>query len=164
WSAAASSRRRIIPSCSRPASPRSTAPAPTSPWPPAKSSASSRRSAWRREPPPQPPPVPRERKRTELCPSPAQRGREGPAIAGGWGLLRRQPTLWPRHRRAVINHLRMAVLFLIVFIDLVGFGVVIPLLPYYALRFDASPLTVTSMMACYSLAQFVASPLLGRLS
>ena len=37
----------------------------------------------------------------------------------------------------------MAILFLIVFIDLVGFGVVIPLLPYYALRFDASPLAVT---------------------
>jgi MFS transporter, DHA1 family, tetracycline resistance protein len=58
----------------------------------------------------------------------------------------------------------MPVLFLIVFIDLVGFGVVIPLLPYYALRFDASPLAVTTMMASYSLAQFVASPILGRLS
>ncbi len=58
----------------------------------------------------------------------------------------------------------MPILFLIVFIDLVGFGVVIPLLPYYALHFDASPFEVTTMMACYSLAQFVASPLLGRLS
>ncbi len=58
----------------------------------------------------------------------------------------------------------MAILFLIVFIDLVGFGVVIPLLPYYALHFNASPLQVTSMMACYSLAQFFSSPLLGRLS
>ena len=58
----------------------------------------------------------------------------------------------------------MALLFLIVFIDLVGFGVVIPLLPYYALRFAASPLEVTTMMACYSLAQFFFSPLLGRVS
>jgi DHA1 family tetracycline resistance protein-like MFS transporter len=58
----------------------------------------------------------------------------------------------------------MPVLFLIVFIDLVGFGVVIPLLPYYALRFDASPFAVTTMMACYSLAQFISSPILGRLS
>jgi MFS transporter, DHA1 family, tetracycline resistance protein len=58
----------------------------------------------------------------------------------------------------------MSVLFFIVFIDLVGFGVVIPLLPYYALHFDASPLAVTSLMACYSLAQFVSSPILGRLS
>jgi len=58
----------------------------------------------------------------------------------------------------------MAVLFLIVFVDLVGFGVVIPLLPYYALRFDATPLEVTSLMACYSFAQFFSSPILGRLS
>ncbi len=58
----------------------------------------------------------------------------------------------------------MAILFLIVFIDLVGFGVVIPLLPYYALHFSASPLEVTSLMACYSLAQFFSSPFLGRLS
>ncbi len=58
----------------------------------------------------------------------------------------------------------MGVLFLIVFVDLVGFGVVIPLLPYYALRFDASPVAVTMLMACYSLAQFVAAPMLGRLS
>jgi DHA1 family tetracycline resistance protein-like MFS transporter len=58
----------------------------------------------------------------------------------------------------------MAILFLIVFIDLVGFGVVIPLLPFYGVRFGASPAEVTWMMACYSLAQFFCSPLLGRLS
>ena len=58
----------------------------------------------------------------------------------------------------------MAVLFLIVFIDLVGFGVVIPLLPYYALHFNATPFEVTAMMACYSLAQFFSSPFWGRLS
>ncbi len=58
----------------------------------------------------------------------------------------------------------MGSLFCIVFIDLVGFGVVIPLLPYYGLTFHASPFEVTAMMACYSVAQFVTSPLLGRLS
>ena len=58
----------------------------------------------------------------------------------------------------------MGTLFFIVFIDLVGFGVVIPLLPYYALEFHATPFEVTTMMACYSLAQFFASPLLGHLS
>jgi DHA1 family tetracycline resistance protein-like MFS transporter len=58
----------------------------------------------------------------------------------------------------------MGLLFLIVFIDLVGFGVVIPLLPFYGLHFGATPAEVTWMMACYSLAQFFASPLLGRLS
>jgi multidrug resistance protein len=55
-------------------------------------------------------------------------------------------------------------LFFIVFIDLVGFGVVIPLLPYYGLAFHATPFEITSMMACYSLAQFFASPLLGMIS
>src|SRR5215469_17707206 len=58
----------------------------------------------------------------------------------------------------------MAILLLIIFIDLVGFGVVIPLLPYYALNFHATPLEVTSMMACYSFAQFFSSPILGRIS
>lgn len=58
----------------------------------------------------------------------------------------------------------MAILFLIVFVDLVGFGIVIPLLPYYALHFQATPLEVTTMMACYSFAQFFASPFWGRLS
>ena len=58
----------------------------------------------------------------------------------------------------------MAILFLIVFIDLVGFGVVIPLLPFYGIHFGATPAEITWMMACYSLAQFFFSPLLGRLS
>ena len=58
----------------------------------------------------------------------------------------------------------MVILFLIVFIDLVGFGVIIPLLPFYGVHFGATPTEVTWMMACYSLAQFFFSPLLGRLS
>jgi DHA1 family tetracycline resistance protein-like MFS transporter len=58
----------------------------------------------------------------------------------------------------------MAILLLIVFTDLLGFGVVIPLLPFYGLHFGASPAEVTWMMGCYSAAQFFASPLLGRLS
>jgi len=58
----------------------------------------------------------------------------------------------------------MPILFLIVFIDLVGFGVVIPLLPFYGLHFGATPAEVTWMLACYSLAQFFFSPVLGRLS
>ena len=58
----------------------------------------------------------------------------------------------------------MAVLFLIVFTDLLGFGVVIPQLPFYGLHFGLSGFAVTSMLACYSVAQFLSSPLLGRLS
>jgi DHA1 family tetracycline resistance protein-like MFS transporter len=55
-------------------------------------------------------------------------------------------------------------LFLIVFVDLVGFGLVIPLLPFYAVRFAASPQEVTALLAIYSLAQLVTAPLWGRLS
>lgn len=71
-------------------------------------------------------------------------------------LLNPRPTryLWPE----------MTILFFIVFIDLIGFGMIIPLLPYYGLHFRASPIEVTLLMGCYSFAQFFSSPLLGRLS
>ena len=58
----------------------------------------------------------------------------------------------------------MPILFLIVFIDLVGFGLVIPLLPFYAERFAASPLQMTLLFATYSLMSMVAAPLWGRIS
>jgi DHA1 family tetracycline resistance protein-like MFS transporter len=58
----------------------------------------------------------------------------------------------------------MAILFFIVFIDLLGFGVMIPQLPFYGLHFGLNGFGVATMLACYSVAQFVSSPLLGRLS
>jgi MFS transporter, DHA1 family, tetracycline resistance protein len=58
----------------------------------------------------------------------------------------------------------MPTLFLIVFVDLVGFGLVIPLLPFYALRFTTSPREVTLLLAVYSLMQLFTAPLWGRLS
>jgi len=58
----------------------------------------------------------------------------------------------------------MPTLFLIVFIDLVGFGLVIPLLPFYAERFAASPLQMTMLFATYSLMSMITAPLWGRLS
>src|ERR1700722_6650817 len=58
----------------------------------------------------------------------------------------------------------MATLFLIVFVDLVGFGLVIPLLPFYAERFTASPLQMTTLFATYYLLSMVTAPLWGRLS
>jgi DHA1 family tetracycline resistance protein-like MFS transporter len=56
------------------------------------------------------------------------------------------------------------VLFFTVFIHLLGFGIIIPLLPYYAERFGASGLTVGLLTTSFSLAQFLFSPLWGRLS
>lgn len=58
----------------------------------------------------------------------------------------------------------MLILFLIVFIDLVGFGIIIPLLPFYAEFHQASPAMVGLVMATYSFAQFLAAPFWGRLS
>ena len=48
--------------------------------------------------------------------------------------------------------------------DLVGFGIVIPLLTFYAEDYGASPVEVTLLMAVYSFAQFFFAPIWGRLS
>lgn len=53
---------------------------------------------------------------------------------------------------------------LTVFLDLVGFGIVIPLLSFYAETHGATPLQVTLLMASYSLAQFLMAPVWGALS
>ncbi|MEK9672844.1 MAG: MFS transporter [Rhodospirillaceae bacterium] len=58
----------------------------------------------------------------------------------------------------------MLALFLIIVVDLIGFGIIIPLLPFYGEHFKATPETVGLLMATYSFAQFFAAPLWGRLS
>lgn len=58
----------------------------------------------------------------------------------------------------------MAVLFLVVFVDLVGFGLLIPLLPFYVQRTGVGPELITLVLGLYSLAQFFAAPVWGRLS
>lgn len=58
----------------------------------------------------------------------------------------------------------LLVLFLIVFIDLLGFGMVIPLLPYYADKYGAKGVTVGMIVAIYSFMQFFFAPVWGRLS
>src|SRR5438552_7663729 len=55
-------------------------------------------------------------------------------------------------------------LFLIVLTDLLGFGVILPLLPFYARAFHASDFQVTILFSVFSICQFVGSPLLGLLS
>src|SRR5919202_2813202 len=60
----------------------------------------------------------------------------------------------------------LLVIFIAVFIDLVGFGIVIPVLPFYVegTRFNASPRAVGLLFASYSIMQLVFTPILGRLS
>jgi len=55
-------------------------------------------------------------------------------------------------------------IFIVVFVDLLGFSIVLPLLPYYASSFHASPQTIGFLVASYSICQFIASPILGDLS
>src|SRR5260370_40664027 len=56
------------------------------------------------------------------------------------------------------------IVFLTVFIDLIGFGIVIPLLPIYAKNFQASGWEIGALMSAFSLMQFIFAPQLGRLS
>src|SRR4026208_913911 len=60
----------------------------------------------------------------------------------------------------------LVVIFTTVFIDLLGFGIVIPVLPYYAegTQFNGTPRTVGLLFASYSIMQLIFSPVLGRLS
>jgi len=57
-----------------------------------------------------------------------------------------------------------AVLFVTAFIDLMGFGIVIPLLPIYAERWSATPFEAGALIAVYSLMQLVFAPVWGRIS
>ncbi|NOS69351.1 MAG: MFS transporter [Verrucomicrobia bacterium] len=56
------------------------------------------------------------------------------------------------------------VVWLTVFIDLVGFGIVVPLVPVFAKRFDATSYTIGLVLASFSLLQFVFAPVWGKLS
>lgn len=60
----------------------------------------------------------------------------------------------------------LLVIFITVFIDLIGFGIVIPVLPFYVegTSFNASPRVVGLLFASYSIMQLIFTPILGRLS
>ncbi|WP_375773356.1 MFS transporter [Archangium gephyra] len=54
--------------------------------------------------------------------------------------------------------------FVTVFLDLVGFGIVIPLLPFYVQSMGGSELTVGVLLGSFSFTQLLATPVLGRFS
>jgi MFS transporter, DHA1 family, tetracycline resistance protein len=68
------------------------------------------------------------------------------------------PELPGGHARA------LATVWFTLFLDLVSFGIVIPVLPFYATHFGAAAWMVTLLSTGYSAAQFVMAPVLGRLS
>src|SRR5438105_15458217 len=59
---------------------------------------------------------------------------------------------------------RVGVIFFTVLIDLIGFGIVMPILPFYAQRFGAGGLAYGAVLGVSSFTQFVATALLGKLS
>lgn len=54
--------------------------------------------------------------------------------------------------------------FLVVLVDLIGFGIVLPLLPFYAGEFNATPLMIGFLYSIYSIAQLIFSPIWGSYS
>ena len=58
----------------------------------------------------------------------------------------------------------LVIIFVTVFIDLLGFGIIIPLLPFYAESFGASAFTIGLLGTSFSLMQFLFSPIWGRWS
>jgi len=59
---------------------------------------------------------------------------------------------------------QLSVLIAVNCIDMIGFAIVLPLLPFYALEMNATPIVVGFMIAGFSIAQLIASPLWGRVS
>ncbi len=58
----------------------------------------------------------------------------------------------------------LLVIFLTILVNLIGFGIIIPLLPFYAETFGASPFAIGLLFASFSVCQLIASPLLGHWS
>ena len=63
-----------------------------------------------------------------------------------------------------MKNTRLLTIFFIVFIDLLGFSLILPLLPYYADTYGATPTVIGLLVASYAAAQLIGAPLLGRWS
>ena len=63
-----------------------------------------------------------------------------------------------------MNRKSLFSILLVVFIDLLGFSLILPLLPYYAETFNATKFQTGLLIAVYALMQLIGAPILGRLS
>jgi DHA1 family tetracycline resistance protein-like MFS transporter len=63
-----------------------------------------------------------------------------------------------------MDNKRLFSIILVVFIDLLGYSLILPLLPYYAKTFNASQTVTGLLLASYSIMQLIGAPILGRLS
>ncbi len=66
--------------------------------------------------------------------------------------------------RATAGRRALTTVFLTTLLDLIGFGMILPLLPFYAQELHATPFRIGLLFSSYSLAQLLFAPLLGRLS
>lgn len=66
--------------------------------------------------------------------------------------------------RATAGRRALITVFLTILLDLIGFGMILPLLPFYAQELQATPFQIGLLFSSYSLAQLTFAPLLGRLS
>ncbi|MBA3497927.1 MAG: MFS transporter [Gemmatimonadales bacterium] len=71
-------------------------------------------------------------------------------------------TAAPNGNRARLR--KLAVLIFVCFVDAIGFMIVLPLLPFYATRLQATPETVGWLIAAFSVAQLLSAPVWGRVS
>jgi DHA1 family tetracycline resistance protein-like MFS transporter len=77
------------------------------------------------------------------------------------------PTIQPARQvepAPAVDRASQTILFLTVFVDLLGFGIVIPFLPMFAERLGVSAFGIGWILAIYSLAQLLFAPVLGRIS
>ena len=86
-----------------------------------------------------------------------------PSLGGTWGiqLVVNSPLDSAPPPRTLAS---LVVVYLTVFLDLLGFGLILPLLPFYAMRFGAHGKQIGLLFACFSIAQLIGAPILGRLS
>ena len=56
----------------------------------------------------------------------------------------------------------LKIIFFIVLVDLVGFGMIIPLIPFLGRHFEADPFQISFLLTCFSGAQFIFAPFWGK--
>src|SRR5690349_2533820 len=69
-----------------------------------------------------------------------------------------------RDSRLAVRRSPLLPIFLIVLVGVLGFTIVIPLLPFYALHFGASDLVATTLVTVYAVCSLISTPVIGKLS
>ena len=69
-----------------------------------------------------------------------------------------------KNSRISLGFSPLLIIFITIFIDLTGFGIILPLLPFYAAKFQAGSSALGMLVASFALMQFISSPILGKIS